>query len=105
MPTLRGKYVFGDITTGRIWHADYKEMLAADDGNPALRKLVLKAVQEWKSKIASIVADGIESGEIRPDTEPIGVANIVIATMEGALMISRLFIAKCGAMTAPSILD
>ena len=35
LPSLRGKYVFGDITTGRIWWADFKEMLAADDANPA----------------------------------------------------------------------
>jgi glucose/sorbosone dehydrogenase len=34
VPALRGKYIFTDITTGRIWYADYKEMLAADDGNP-----------------------------------------------------------------------
>ena len=33
-PALRGKYVFTDISTGRIWYADYKEMLAADDGDP-----------------------------------------------------------------------
>ena len=34
IPALRGKYIFGDITTGRFWYADYKEMLAADaDGN------------------------------------------------------------------------
>lgn len=32
--TLRGKYLFGDITTGHIWWADVKEMIAADDGNP-----------------------------------------------------------------------
>jgi hypothetical protein len=32
---LRGKYIFGDITTGRIWYVKYDEMLAADDGNPA----------------------------------------------------------------------
>src|SRR6185436_5992814 len=30
LPFLAGKYVFGDITTGRIWFADFKEMLAAD---------------------------------------------------------------------------
>jgi hypothetical protein len=30
IPELRGKYVFGDITTGRFWYADYKEMLALD---------------------------------------------------------------------------
>ncbi len=35
IPALRGKYIFTDITTGRIWYADYKAMLAADDGNPS----------------------------------------------------------------------
>jgi hypothetical protein len=34
LPMLRGKYVFTDISTGRIWWADYREMLAADDGDP-----------------------------------------------------------------------
>jgi hypothetical protein len=33
-PALRGKYLFGDISTGNLWYADYKEMLAADDGDP-----------------------------------------------------------------------
>ncbi len=33
MPALRGKYVFGDITTGRLFFCDLAEMLAADDGN------------------------------------------------------------------------
>ena len=31
---LRGKFLFGDITTGRIWWCDFKEMLAADDYDP-----------------------------------------------------------------------
>ena len=62
----------------------------ADDGNPALRKLVQKAVQEWKSRIADIVLAGIEKGEICADVEPRSIANVVIATLEGALMISRL---------------
>lgn len=31
---LRGKYLFTDITTGHIWYANYKDMLAADDGKP-----------------------------------------------------------------------
>jgi hypothetical protein len=34
IPALRGKYFFGDISTGNLWYADYNEMLAADDGNP-----------------------------------------------------------------------
>jgi hypothetical protein len=32
MPALFGKYVFGDITTGRLFYCDLGEMLAADDG-------------------------------------------------------------------------
>ena len=32
LPALRGKYLFTDLTTGRVWYADYAEMLAADDG-------------------------------------------------------------------------
>jgi hypothetical protein len=34
IPALRGKYVFTDLSTGRLWYADYAELLAADDGNP-----------------------------------------------------------------------
>jgi hypothetical protein len=34
IPVLRGKYVFTDISTGRLWWVDYKEMLAADAGGP-----------------------------------------------------------------------
>jgi hypothetical protein len=34
LPQLRGKYLFSDLSTGRVWYADFKEMLAADDGNP-----------------------------------------------------------------------
>lgn len=34
IPALRGKYVFTDISTGRLWYGDYQELLKADDGNP-----------------------------------------------------------------------
>jgi hypothetical protein len=34
VPSMRGKFFYNDITTGRIWYSEYKEMLAADDGNP-----------------------------------------------------------------------
>ncbi|HUP39769.1 MAG TPA: PQQ-dependent sugar dehydrogenase, partial [Vicinamibacterales bacterium] len=35
IPALVGKYIFGDITTGRFWYADYKDMVAADADNSA----------------------------------------------------------------------
>jgi glucose/arabinose dehydrogenase len=34
IPALRGKFLFGDITSGRLWWAEMKDMLAADDGDP-----------------------------------------------------------------------
>jgi hypothetical protein len=34
VPALRGKFLYNDITTGRIWYSEYADMLAADDGNP-----------------------------------------------------------------------
>ncbi|WP_433969381.1 TetR family transcriptional regulator C-terminal domain-containing protein [Tunturiibacter gelidiferens] len=62
----------------------------ADDGNPVLRSLVCAAMKEWKARLASIVEDGIAEGEIRDGVEPRRIANTIIATLEGALMISRL---------------
>ena len=38
------KYVFTDITTGHVWYADYKDMLAADDGKAG----TLAAIHEVK---------------------------------------------------------
>jgi hypothetical protein len=32
---LRGKFIFGDITTGRIWWANYSDMLAVDGKHPS----------------------------------------------------------------------
>ena len=47
LPSLVGKYVFGDITTGRIWFADLKEMLAADDTNPATLARIQPLQVRW----------------------------------------------------------
>ena len=35
IPALKGKLVFGDITTGRIWYAEMADVLRADDADPA----------------------------------------------------------------------
>jgi len=77
----------------------------ADDGNPALRKLVQEAVQQWKAKIGRIVRAGIERGEIRADVEPRSIANIMIAALEGALMISRLEGNRIAVHDAQSMLE
>ena len=64
--------------------------IEADDGNPTLRELALNGIKDWKSRLAEIVEAGLRDGEIRVGTEPRRIANTMIATLEGALMISRL---------------
>lgn len=62
----------------------------ADDGNPALRRLALEGIKDWKARLCRIVEEGMERGEIRSGVEPRRIANAIIAMLEGALMISRL---------------
>ncbi len=40
MPSLYGKFIFGDITTARLLYCDLNEMLAADDGNRATQATI-----------------------------------------------------------------
>ncbi len=62
----------------------------ADDGNPALRKLVRQAFQKWRKRLMKIVEEGVAAGEIRRDVNARQVANTVIAALEGALVLSRM---------------
>jgi TetR/AcrR family transcriptional repressor of nem operon len=62
----------------------------SDDGNPTLRQLAQDALGDWRARLGRIVREGIRNGEIRTGTVPREVANTIIATLEGALMISRL---------------
>jgi imidazolonepropionase-like amidohydrolase len=47
IPALRGKYVFTDLTTGRLWYADYNDMLAADDGKAATLAAIREVKVQW----------------------------------------------------------
>ena len=62
----------------------------ADDGNPVLRPLALQALRGWRSDLIVVVERGIKRTEIRRGTRPKEVADIIISTLEGALMMSRL---------------
>jgi TetR/AcrR family transcriptional repressor of nem operon len=62
----------------------------SDDGNPALRKLARAGLTDWKKRISTLVEQGIQAREICKDVEPRKIANTIIATLEGALMISRM---------------
>lgn len=47
IPSLRGKYLFTDLTTGRLWYADYNDMLAADDGKPGTLASIREVKLRW----------------------------------------------------------
>jgi glucose/sorbosone dehydrogenase len=51
VPALRGKFVYNDITTGRIWYSEYKDMLAADDGNPQTMARMYEVKILWKKMV------------------------------------------------------
>ena len=61
-----------------------------DDGNPLLRTLVQDALAKWKGRIRKIVEQGIADGQISRSVDPQSIANLIISTLEGALMITRL---------------
>jgi TetR/AcrR family transcriptional repressor of nem operon len=62
----------------------------ADDGNTVLRARVGKALRTWVTRLESIVKQAAERGEIRPGVDPKTVAVLIVAPLEGALMMSRL---------------
>jgi hypothetical protein len=47
----RGKYVFGDITTGRLWYAELAEMVAADDGKPGTLARLHELKIRWDGEL------------------------------------------------------
>jgi TetR/AcrR family transcriptional repressor of nem operon len=62
----------------------------SDDGNSVLRERVIKALRAWRARLQSIVKKAAANGELRPGVESKTVAIIIIASLEGALMMSRL---------------
>src|SRR5256886_4904811 len=65
--------------------------IEADDANEALRERARAAMDSWRTTIHRIVNKGIERQEIRPGVDGDEVASILIATLEGAIMLSNLY--------------
>jgi TetR/AcrR family transcriptional repressor of nem operon len=62
----------------------------SDDGNAILRARVTRALRNWVLRLQTVLEDGAKRGEIRPGIDSREVASIIGATLEGALMMSRL---------------
>ena len=61
IPALRGKYIFTDLTTGRIWYTDYKDMLAADDEKPDTLAPIREVRVRWNGKVYDSMFPVVES--------------------------------------------
>lgn len=63
----------------------------SDDGLPALRERAQQAMTSWQRLIGATVKAGVASGDLRPDCDPRTVATVVTATLEGAVMLAKLY--------------
>src|SRR5215469_3788141 len=62
----------------------------SDDGNPVLRERARQALGTWQNLLTSVIKGGIRQREIRSRVDPNRLATLIISSLEGALMISRL---------------
>jgi len=62
----------------------------SDGTNPTLKERAQIAMVGWLRLIGSITKEGIRNGELSPEANPQQIASVVVATLEGALMMSKL---------------
>jgi mono/diheme cytochrome c family protein len=66
IPALKGKLLFGDITTGTIWYAEMADVLKADDGDAA----TLAPIHELDAGLRRMVEDTFHARGGRGETLP-----------------------------------
>ncbi|HEX9981267.1 MAG TPA: TetR/AcrR family transcriptional regulator [Flavobacterium sp.] len=62
----------------------------ADDTHPLLRKKAIAALALWKKALVRYIEIGIETNEIKPETNPPAFAIVVMSMIEGAMMQAKL---------------
>lgn len=62
----------------------------ADDALPALKERAAAVATDWLRLVGGLVKEGVASGELRADADPREAATMVVATLEGALMLGKL---------------
>ncbi len=65
--------------------------IESDNAHPALKARAAAAMDDWRCLIERIVVKGIERGEFRPETDVAALASLLIASLEGGQMMSRLY--------------
>ena len=64
--------------------------IEADDSNPALQKAALKILTSLREAIVAMLANGIKYKQIKPGIDKEYFATLIIAGLEGAIMMSKL---------------
>ena len=63
----------------------------SDDAHMELKGRAREAMNGWLRLIGSIIKEGVRNGELRPGTDARETASVVVATLEGAVVLSRLY--------------
>ena len=62
----------------------------SDDGNPHLRAKARQALGSWLDRLQSIAHEGKRRGEVCSDVDAARLATLIVSTLEGSFMVSRL---------------
>ena len=65
--------------------------IEADDTHPELRERAQASMTLWHRLIGRIVKDGVAANELVPGTDPYALAALLTASLEGGLMLTRLY--------------
>jgi AcrR family transcriptional regulator len=65
--------------------------IEADDGHPELRDRARESMTLWHRLCGRIVKDGKAAGTLRDDVEPYELASVITGSLEGGLMLARLY--------------
>lgn len=65
--------------------------IEADDTNPRLRNRVIEALDNWRGSMSGTIRKGIRRKEIKPTIDAEEFATLFIATLEGGIMMSKVY--------------
>jgi hypothetical protein len=63
----------------------------ADDTHPALRQRAREKSDDWRNYIVRTLARGIELGTVKPETDAVQFADLMLAALEGGIVLSKLY--------------
>jgi AcrR family transcriptional regulator len=64
--------------------------IEVDDAHPALRKEAVKTLSMLKKSLMTILQNGIDHKQLKPDTDVSFLSTLIIAALEGGIMMSKL---------------